>query len=848
MSSVVTTIEPTSNTSALNTETGANGEVKRLHHIPRPVNKEAERKWLLEQMAGAFRIFAKLGFSDGSSGHISLRDPIEPRTFWINPYGVHFALLKVSDMVRVDEEGNRVAGADKPVNAAGFIIHSAIHQRRPDIHAACHMHSPYGRAWSTFGRGIDMFNQDSCMFYDDLSVYPAFGGVVFAKEEGQRLAEYLGPKNKNLIMQNHGLLTAGGTVAEAAAFFIALERACQTQLLVEASTAPGSIGASEGILKKTLVDDETAIYTKKGTGTPEVILDLSGLRPRTGGLHPRIDFILSRPIPSPEYTCERCLLSAYISMSCLNARNATRATSGNLICSAMRQLTLSTGPSSSSLVSLSPFTNPPRNIPRGGGPFTFLRHFANPSVHKDRLAIGETAKRSVRRNLETLNSHIEDALVPTDPLSAFGGDFQLPDFSYQFPLSTDDFFSQFPPEALFPSKLSNQLTEIMTELVGTSKSMCLGKPEGQPPLDFMELSTLLGVSNISASVSAFFHSLHWHLPVVHFPTFDPGNVSNSLLLSIFLSGATYTFPLDGGALPSSLFDVAEEYIFRNIANLAAVPSPKDSTHLLSTVQLIQSALIIEMLQFGRDDMQTRRRIRIVRHPCLVSTIRSLGIFQLKRRTAPKVCDEMTWKALVAEEVCIRIACWVFLADGFLTVCFKNNPSISVFEMDCHLPWSAGLWEAESASSFSKIAEAHSADLPLPPLRDVVTQLLETQNEVSIPWSLSVSVEHLLILIYAINSLAFQTRAGLLRYLSVDKIRRASANWKRIWDSVTGLLAKDQFFHIGYPKHAQELWWLLNATLEVSSKSDASFKYLDNTATDDLGNLNDFIQWCYEIAP
>lgn len=62
-------------------------------------------------------------------------------------------------MVRVDEQGNRVAGANKPVNTAGFIIHSAIHQRRPDIHAACHMHSPFGRAWSTFGRGIDMLNQ-----------------------------------------------------------------------------------------------------------------------------------------------------------------------------------------------------------------------------------------------------------------------------------------------------------------------------------------------------------------------------------------------------------------------------------------------------------------------------------------------------------------------------------------------------------------------------------------------------------------------------------------------------------------------------------------------------------------
>jgi hypothetical protein len=71
------------------------------------------------------------------------------------------------------------------------------------------------------------------------------------------------------------------------------------------------------------------------------------------------------------------------------------------------------------------------------------------------------------------------------------------------------------------------------------------------------------------------------------------------------------------------------------------------------VQLIQSALIIEMLQFGRDDMPTRRRIRIVRNPCLVSTIRSLGLFQLKRRTPPKTCDEQTWRTLVAEEACIR---------------------------------------------------------------------------------------------------------------------------------------------------------------------------------------------------
>ncbi|KAF5983592.1 fuculose-phosphate aldolase [Fusarium coicis] len=208
----------------------------RLHQIPQFHTPEATRRWQLEQMAGAFRIFARLGFADGGSGHISLRDPVNPDTFWLNPYGVHFGLLKVSDMVHVNEDGERIGGAD----------------------------SPYGRAWSTFGKPIDMLNQDSCMFYNDLAVYANFGGVVFAKEEGMRLADTLGPTKKNLILQNHGILTSGGTIAEAAAFFIALERACQTQLLVESSLAGSG-------LQKTYVGDEEAQYTKDGTGSPEVM-------------------------------------------------------------------------------------------------------------------------------------------------------------------------------------------------------------------------------------------------------------------------------------------------------------------------------------------------------------------------------------------------------------------------------------------------------------------------------------------------------------------------------------------------------------------------------------------------
>jgi ribulose-5-phosphate 4-epimerase/fuculose-1-phosphate aldolase len=64
------------------------------------------------------------------------------------------------------------------------------------------------------------------MFYDDIAVYQGFGGIALAKEEGRHIAAALGPRKRNIILRNHSILTAGGTISEAAAFFLALERAC----------------------------------------------------------------------------------------------------------------------------------------------------------------------------------------------------------------------------------------------------------------------------------------------------------------------------------------------------------------------------------------------------------------------------------------------------------------------------------------------------------------------------------------------------------------------------------------------------------------------------------------------
>lgn len=171
-------------------------------------------------------------------------------------YGINFGLIKVSDLILLDESGAPVGGATHlPAGSAGFQIHSHLHKRYPHINAACHTHSTYGMAYSAFSKRLDMINLDVLSFYGDAhGVYNEFGGVTLNEEESDRLSHALGDKGKGLILRNHGLLTVGGTVDEAAYLFCLMEKSCQIQLAVDAA-ASGSGNA------KILVDDEAAKYT-----------------------------------------------------------------------------------------------------------------------------------------------------------------------------------------------------------------------------------------------------------------------------------------------------------------------------------------------------------------------------------------------------------------------------------------------------------------------------------------------------------------------------------------------------------------------------------------------------------
>jgi len=215
---------------------------------PIPVFKTAaeERLHRKQRLASAFRLFAKFGFSEGVAGHITVRDPEWPDHFWVNPFGMHFGLIRVSDLVRVDEHGVVVEGKH-PVNEAAFAIHSRVHRARPDVVAAAHAHSLYGKTWSTLGRPLDPLTQDACAFYEDHSVFDDYTGVVYDNSEGDRIAQALGPR-KAVILQNHGLLTVGSTVDAAAWFFITMDRSCQVQLMAEAAGKPRPISHESAMI------------------------------------------------------------------------------------------------------------------------------------------------------------------------------------------------------------------------------------------------------------------------------------------------------------------------------------------------------------------------------------------------------------------------------------------------------------------------------------------------------------------------------------------------------------------------------------------------------------------------
>ncbi|KAG2364168.1 class II aldolase adducin domain protein [Suillus spraguei] len=232
--------------------------VENCHNAPVPPTFSdplEHRAFLKFRLAQAYRIFGKYGFDEGVAGHITVRDPIRPDCYWVNPWGVHFKLMQPELLLLVDHEGKiqeKESGPSRFLNRAAYMIHSAVHEARPDVICAAHSHTTYAKAFGALGLPLDPITQDSCAFYEDHSLYE-FRGIVDDREEGLAIATALG-SNKAVILQNHGILVASESIESTVFFFISLEKCCHVQMITnQAAAACG--------LKPRLIDAENAAKT-----------------------------------------------------------------------------------------------------------------------------------------------------------------------------------------------------------------------------------------------------------------------------------------------------------------------------------------------------------------------------------------------------------------------------------------------------------------------------------------------------------------------------------------------------------------------------------------------------------
>ncbi|MGU3475855.1 class II aldolase/adducin family protein [Methylobacterium sp. D48H] len=224
--------------------------------IPDFADHAEERDYRKKHLVAACRAFAMHGFDYGFAGHLTIRDPELPELYWTNPMCVHFSQVRMSNLILADHKGRVVEGRHA-INRAGFVLHAAVHEEYPEVMAMCHAHTTYGTAWCATGRPLEMISQDAAAFYNSHAVIGASAGAVAVeKESGLSVAQQIG-RNRGVLHQNHGLLTCSQhSIDDAAFWFIALERACQQQLLVEASG-----------IKPQLLSEKTARYSREHVGS-----------------------------------------------------------------------------------------------------------------------------------------------------------------------------------------------------------------------------------------------------------------------------------------------------------------------------------------------------------------------------------------------------------------------------------------------------------------------------------------------------------------------------------------------------------------------------------------------------
>ena len=197
--------------------------------VPSVEQSVSAQEWQVRvDLAALYRLVASFGWDDLVFTHISARVPGDEAHFLINPYGLLYDEMCASNLVKIDLNGQKVMESPFDINPAGFVVHSAVHEVRHDAMCVVHWHSRAGVAVAAQKDGLLPISQQASLSLASIA-YHDYEGIAVNEEEKQRLQRDLGDKT-NLVLRNHGLLVAAGSVADAFLFMYILESACQIQI------------------------------------------------------------------------------------------------------------------------------------------------------------------------------------------------------------------------------------------------------------------------------------------------------------------------------------------------------------------------------------------------------------------------------------------------------------------------------------------------------------------------------------------------------------------------------------------------------------------------------------------
>lgn len=215
---------------------------RRMSTTARPAPSEAEVR---ADLACAYRLAALNGWDDTVYTHLSASVPGEPGHYLINRFGLLFDEVTAGNLVKVDTLGRVVDGSGVMVNPSGFAIHGAVHAARPDAACVIHLHSPWGVALCALPGGLQPTSQWAMRLHGRLGRHP-YEGLALGAEEQRRIVAALGPLD-GLLLEHHGPLVVGRTVAEAFMLMHLLERAAQAQLRAMAAVPGATLGVGDAL-------------------------------------------------------------------------------------------------------------------------------------------------------------------------------------------------------------------------------------------------------------------------------------------------------------------------------------------------------------------------------------------------------------------------------------------------------------------------------------------------------------------------------------------------------------------------------------------------------------------------